>query len=213
MDEKQLTEIFILLSVVAFLVAIVLVSLFVLFQNRKRKLLQKQKTTERRFEEEIKNSKIEIREETFRNISWELHDNIGQLITLAKLQIQNDDNKEEIKKTLSKALEELRALSKVTNPEALEKISFLDALKIEIDRFNRLNYLNAYIKIEGEIKEIDPKVEIVLFRILQEFFSNTMKHSKASNLDLNIKYLESYLEIYVTDNGIGFNQEELDSYK
>jgi len=89
MDEKQLTEIFILLSVVAFLVAIVLVSLFVLFQNRKRKLLQKQKTTERRFEEEIKNSKIEIREETFRNISWELHDNIGQLITLAKLQIQN----------------------------------------------------------------------------------------------------------------------------
>ena len=209
MDEKEIKDLFLILSIVAFFIAVVLVTLFILFQQRKNKLLLKQKESEKRFEAEINTSKIETREEAFRNISWELHDNIGQLITLAKLQIQNDDDKDLVSQTLTKALNELRELSKLTNPEALKTISFTEAVQQEVDRFNRLNYLDAKLKIEGETIVLDTKVETVLFRILQEFFSNTIKHAKASKLNLKLNYSKKELNICAIDNGIGFDQNEM----
>lgn len=205
MGEKEITELFILLSVVAVSIASVLIILFVVFQSKKNKLLLKQKESEKQFEKEITNSKIEIREETFRNISWELHDNIGQLITLAKVQMQNEGGKQEVGETLSKALTELRSLSKQTNPDVLKAISFTTAIASEIDRFNRLNFLKANLKITGEEIDLGNKNEIVLFRILQEFFSNTVKHSKATKLNLSLNYKKNGLQIKVEDNGIGFD--------
>ena len=205
MDEKEITELFILLSVVAVSISSVLIILFVVFQSKKNKLLLKQKESEKQFEKEITNSKIEIREETFRNISWELHDNIGQLITLAKVQMQNESDKQEVGETLSKALTELRSLSKQTNPEVLKTISFTKAIGGEIDRFNRLNFLEADLKIIGKEVDLGSKNEVVLFRILQEFFSNTIKHSKASKLNLVLDYQKEHLQIKVEDNGIGFD--------
>ena len=205
MDEEEIINLFILLSIIAICIASVLVALFIIFQKRKNKLLFKQQKDKKQFEEEIITSKIEIREEAFRNISWELHDNIGQLITLAKLQIQNDDDKELIEGTLTKALTELRVLSKLANPEALKNILFTEALQKEIDRFNRLNYLKARLEIEGQTKILDPKVETVLFRILQEFFSNTIKHAKAKKLYVNLSYTNSKLKICAKDTGIGFD--------
>jgi len=207
MDEKEITELFILLSVVAVSIASVLIILFVVFQSKKNKLLLNQKESEKHFEEEITNSKIEIREETFRNISWELHDNIGQLITLAKVQMQNESGKQEVGETLSKALTELRSLSKQTNPEALKLVSFSKAIGTEIDRFNRLNFLEANMKILGEEVDLGNKNEVVLFRILQEFFSNTIKHSKATKLNLILDYQMGSLQITIEDNGVGFDFE------
>lgn len=211
MDEKQIVDLFILLSIVAFCIASVLVTIFIVFQQRKNKLLLNQQEDKKHFEEEITISKIEIREEAFRNISWELHDNIGQLITLAKLQIQNDDRKDLIEDTLSKALRELRVLSKLANPEALKNILFTNALQQEIDRFNRLNYLKARLEIEGEAKILDQKVETVLFRILQEFFSNTIKHAKAKELYVKLIYNNNRLKISAQDTGIGFDANKPNS--
>ena len=210
MDEKAINDLFLTLSIVAFCIAVVLVTLFIIFQQRKNKLLLKQKDAEKRYEKEIVTSKIEIKEETFRNISWELHDNIGQLITLAKLQLQNDDKKEAINQTLTNALEALRTLSKTANPEALKNISFVDALQQEIERFNRLNYLKASVKVKGDITTLDSKVEIVLFRILQEFFSNTIKHAKATELRLYINFKATHLKIDAIDDGIGFDNTDTD---
>lgn len=211
MDEKQIIDLFILLSIVAFSIASVLVTLFIVFQKRKNKLLFKQQEDKKHFDEEIVTSKIEIREEAFRNISWELHDNIGQLITLAKLQIQNDDNKNLIEDTLTKALTELRVLSKLANPEALKNILFTEALQQEIDRFNRLNYLKAKLIIEGDVIVLDSKVETVLFRILQEFFSNTIKHARAKKLTVKLVYEHNNLKISAQDTGIGFDPSKPNS--
>ncbi|WP_345742951.1 hypothetical protein [Algibacter lectus] len=128
------------------------VVLFVIFQKRKNMLLLKNKEIKKHFEQEIAKMQIEIREETFRNISWELHDNIGQLLTLAKIQLQTSSNIEEVKVTLNKGLRELRSLSRLINPEALKKMRFTEAVTQEIERFNRLNFINASIRIEGEEK-------------------------------------------------------------
>jgi len=208
MDEKEIKSLFIILSIIALVIAIVLVALFILFQKHKNKLIISKKEAQRQFEQEIAKTQIEIREETFRNISWELHDNIGQLLTLAKIQLQNATNIQEVIVTLDKGLKELRTLSKAINPEALKNTTLTTAVDQEINRLNRLQYIDAKLVTKGKEQEIDHEVEIVFFRILQEFFSNTIKHAKATELKVILVFTEDELDIIAEDNGEGFNKNE-----
>mgnify|MGYP005996480589 FL=1 len=204
-QESQIILFATTLIIVAFVVFIIL--LFSIFQKRKNVLLKEQEEAEKRFEREIAETQIEIREETLRNISWELHDNIGQLLTLAKIQLQNatPDNIKEVSTTITNSLIEVRSLSKLINPEAIKNIKLKQAIQLEIDRFNRLNFINAKLNIIGNEKEIQSQPSIIIFRILQEFFSNTIKHSKASNLEVEMMFNEEELEITAKDDGIGFS--------
>lgn len=210
--EQQQTAILVA-SIVLVVIIILLIVLFTIFQKRKNSLLLQQKEAEKKFETAIAETQIEIREETLRNISWELHDNIGQLLTLAKIQVniaQDDPDKlEEVTETITKSLTELRSLSKLINPDTIKSLSLTEAITLEIERFNRMQFIKAGIISNEETKVLDDKVEIIIFRILQEFFTNTIKHSKASNLDVNVHYDKDKLIIHAKDDGVGF--DHLDS--
>ena len=207
--EQQGTAGLFLAIIVLFSVCVIMVFLFVIFQKKKNVLLTKQIESQQQFEKEIAESQVEIREQTLRNISWELHDNIGQLLTLAKIQLQsvadNPENIKEVNDNLTTILNEVRALSKVINPDFISNIKLNEAIQLEIDRFNRLNYIQSSLSITGQNFDIDSKAEIIIFRILQEFFSNTIKHSKASILHVKMEYTKSMLFIIVEDNGKGFD--------
>ncbi|GAA3508996.1 hypothetical protein GCM10022393_21260 [Aquimarina addita] len=174
-----------------------------------------QKDAEKKFERAIAETQIEIREETLRNISWELHDNIGQLLTLAKIQVDVAKDKperlSEATDTITKSLQELRALSKLINPDAIKGLSLTEAITLEIERFNRLQYIEASITSNEEVQLLDDKIEIIMFRILQEFFTNTVKHSKASKLTVDVQYDKEKLVINAKDDGVGFNIKDLNT--
>lgn len=199
--------------IVLFSLCIILILFFTIFQKKKNVLLLKQAEDKKQFEKEINESQVEIREQILRNISWELHDNIGQLLTLAKIQLQNvlenPESINEIKDNLSNILNEVRSLSKVINPDFITNINLGDAVQLEIDRFNRLNYIKSTLIIEGEPFDIDPKAEIVIFRILQEFFSNTVKHSRATELTVFLRYENNTISIQAADNGKGFEVKSI----
>jgi two-component system, NarL family, sensor kinase len=190
--------------------SLVVILLFTIFQNKKNYLIIQQAEATKNFEREVKELQIEIREQTLRNISWELHDNIGQLITLAKIQAQNlqteSAEKKEISDTLGKALSSVRALSKVINPDVIESMTLPEAVQLEAERMNRMGNIEAEFIITGEQQKLDSKTEIVLFRIIQEFISNTLKHAKATKISIELNYNADYLEIIAKDNGKGFNQ-------
>lgn len=210
MVEKSSEVVIIITTAIVLLMTFGIIILFSIFQRRKNDLLIHQEQEREKFEKEIAETQIEIREETLSNISWELHDNIGQLLTLAKIQLQNttSENIQEVSETIAKGLKEVRALSKLINPEAIKNIDLHEAIQLEIDRFNRLNFIKSSLQISGNQKKIDEKAGIIIFRILQEFFSNTIKHSKASELCILLDYLENSLQITVFDNGIGFSSAE-----
>lgn len=212
MDEKGIQSFLIVFSVIAFCLALTVIVLFAIFQKRKNKLLREQQDAENRFKEEIIETQIEIREETLRNISWELHDNIGQMLTLAKIQLQNVDEAPlsvvEATSTLSKSLTELRSLSKLINPDTFNNLTLIEAVKLEIERFNRMNYVSATFNFTEETFDLDKKVEVIIFRMLQEFCTNTIKHSKASKLMVNIAYEGEMLKIKAIDNGVGFDSTD-----
>jgi signal transduction histidine kinase len=208
MQESEKVVLIISTFLVLFFVS-ALIILFSIFQKKKNSLVEERKKIKERFEREITETEIEIREETLRNISWELHDNIGQLLTLAKIQLQDasKENIKEVSETISKGLAEVRALSKLINPEVLNNINLSEAVQLEIDRFNRLNFMEAVLIILGNEKEIDKKHTRIIFRILQEFFSNTIKHSRASTLKVSLDYQKEDLIIIAKDNGVGFLSE------
>jgi len=210
MDEEDAGLVGVLILIV--LVTIIIV-LFVVFARRKNKLIYNQERTKKEFERELAETQIEIREATLQNISWELHDNIGQIMTLAKVKAQNaGDDPEKMKqaaKLIGEGLDELRALSKVINPEAIKKLTLKEAVQLEIERFNRLRFIEANLSVEGERHTMGDSEQIIIFRILQEFFSNTIKHSQATKLNVNLNYGPKELFITANDNGIGFmNSEE-----
>ncbi|WP_244592981.1 sensor histidine kinase [Pukyongia salina] len=170
--------------------------------------------TQQKFEKELTDAQLEIQEQTLKNIAWELHDNVGQLLSVANIQLNmlqanvSPEFSPQIKETkdvVTATVQEVRALSKTLNTDVIQHNGLIASVRTELERFNRLNFLHAELKIEGEEKFIRSEDEIIIFRILQEFFSNVIKHAKANILFVFLCYREKELEITVEDDGTGFD--------
>lgn len=188
---------------------------FVVFQKRKNKLLMERLEREREFEEEILKTQTEIQEQTLKHIGWEMHDNIGQLLAYANMQMNMLISKapEELSKNLNdtndivkQSLAEVRALSKSLNNDVLLNLGFRESLINEIERLKKLKFNSAELDIKGDEKPLsNSKHEIVLFRILQEFFSNSIKYSETETIKVLLDYQPDQLVITAEDNGQGFD--------
>ena len=199
---------------VIFVLLIFVIFFFRAFQKRKNKLILDQIEAQRKFERELATSQLEIQEQTFKNIGWELHDNVGQLLSVVSMQLNMilvkapETMQESLKDTrdvVTNTVQEVRNLSKTLNNDVINKNGLIRSLEIEIERFNRLKFLEATMQINGEIKYISAAHEILIFRMYQEFLSNVMKHSKAKNLSVILNFNTNDLEIIAEDNGVGFD--------
>lgn len=194
----------------------VLVIFFVAFHRRKNKFLLERLEAQQKFDQELANSQIEIQEQTLKNIAWELHDNVGQLLSVANMQLNQTlavapeeltDSLEETKSLVSDTVQEVRSLSKSLNNDVILKNGLTGSIEVELERFNRLNFLEATLEVTGEAVDIPSADEIIIFRILQEFMSNVIKHAKADKLFVLLKYEANGLDITVGDDGAGFDQQ------
>lgn len=212
------------LLLIGYFIAVILfltsfgVIFFIVFQKRKNKLLLEKIEAEKRFEQEIVQSRLEIQEQTLKNVGWELHDNIGQLLSVANMQLNMlaravDDNTKtsviEIKEVVGDSLQEVRALSRTLNNEVVGHRGLEASLKNELARFDRLKVLETFFVSEGKIPEIPQQDAIIVFRICQEFFSNVLKHAGAKKLEVHLKADAASLVIGIHDDGIGFASEEI----
>lgn len=219
MEDQEIQVLIAATSMVLLILLITVIILFVFFQKRKLKFILEKKEAEKRYMEEIAKSQIEIQEQALQNMSWELHDNIGQLLSVARMHINilgtqlTEDNKEkldDISEIVGKSLQEIRLLSKTMNTEIIQNMGLVKSIEVELDRFNKLNFLVASLRIFGEERSLDIKEEIILFRILQEFFSNAIKHSKAKNLEVTLNFEADRLIIMAQDDGVGFEEEKIE---
>ena len=218
MEQGGTTTLIIITTVTVILLVVVIIIIFSIFQNRKMKYLLDKRADEIRFEEEIIKSQLETQEQTLQNISWELHDNVGQLLSVAKMQLNmlqpevaNGQKSilDETGEIISRSLQEIRTLSKLLNPETVKNMGLEKSIELELQRFNRMNFLEANLDIIGLPVQIDQKDEIILFRILQEFLSNSVKHAKAKSLEVILDYQPENLVIKAKDSGVGFNEKEI----
>ena len=211
-------ERYLLIYMIFVLIAItsLVILFFIVFQKRKNKLLIDKIKQKQAFDKELSNAQTEIQEQTLKNIGWELHDNVGQLLAAASMQLNilktkldNDDVLNSFKDasdTVKESLKEVRMLSRSLNNEVILNIGFEKSISNELDRLKKMKFASAELNVKGNVVEFDNKKhEIIIFRILQEFFSNTVKYSEAKNLSVILDYQENHLKIIAKDDGVGFD--------
>ncbi len=218
MLEKEQILLIVYFTVIILFFTVFGIIFFIAFQRRKNKLLLDKLKAEQRFEDEIFKSRIEIQEQALKNVSWELHDNIGQLLSTAVMQINimstNIDAKAsesllDVRKLVGDSLQEIRNLSKTLNHEVIQNVGLEKSIRVELKRFEKLNFLTTKFEVKGEEVHIDPKDEIILYRIVQEFFSNSIKHAEASNMYVELSYTPEQLKITIQDDGVGFDMKSV----
>ncbi|RAJ17191.1 sensor histidine kinase [Olleya aquimaris] len=202
------------------IVCTLIILFFIVFQKRKNKLILDKVKQQKAFEEELTNTQIEIQEQTLKNIGQELHDNVGQILSVANMNMSIlstqvpeaiKESFTETKNAVKEGLSELRLLSKTLNNEVIVNRGFVDSVHSEVERLNKLKLLKAFVNLEGNPEFFkQPKDSIILFRIVQEFISNTVKYAEASTLKINLNFLEDKLLVALLDDGIGFNENTIE---
>ncbi len=215
-------ERYLLVYMIAVLVIVttLVIVFFIVFQKRKNKLLMDKIRQQQEFDEEISRTQTEIQEQTLKHIGWELHDNVGQLLAYASMQMNmlsaqvSDTMKESVNSTadvIKESLKEVRSLSKSLNNDVILNIGFEQSITNELNRLKRMKFASAELHIKGNKRELtNKKHEIVIFRILQEFFSNSVKYSEATNLKVRLDYLDDKLIIEASDDGKGFEMSSVE---
>ncbi|MEX0997758.1 MAG: ATP-binding protein [Flavobacteriaceae bacterium] len=214
--EEEVLLIIYFISVIFIVIVFVLV-FFLVFQKRKNKILNEKLMMEVRYKNEIAKTKVEIQEQTLKNVAWELHDNIGQLLSVVNLQLNMMSGKsgenftehlKETKSLVQTTVQEVRSLSKTLNSEVIKNNGLIRSIEIEMERIERLKYAKTSFEISGKPKEIKHTDEIILFRIIQEFLSNTIKYAKAKKIGVFLNYTQDFLYLSISDNGKGFDTSQ-----
>lgn len=201
---------------VTFLLIGFIITLLLVYQ--KRKLLQENEliSIKSAFDMELLQTKIEIQENVLTNVSMEIHDNIGQIMLLANVnmsivqQMQLPDGAldliAETKQMLSKASEDVSQLSRSLNAERITQLGVFRSIMTELDILKQKNLFSIDIINTAGVTGVDlsKDAQLLVFRMFQEIISNTIKHAKATNVTVAIDCLSSGYVLKICDNGIGF---------
>ncbi|WP_441902935.1 sensor histidine kinase [Pedobacter psychrotolerans] len=173
---------------------------------------------QQKFEAEILQARIEVQDQTMQTIATELHDNIGQLLSLTTLTLNsvniNDSEKAEKKigdslSFINKSIRELRELAKLLHGEQVVENGIGYALDQEV---NWLSKTGAYeIEVNNSLVDLiekSPDKDLIILRLLQEIINNIIKHANATAITFNAYYEDKTLHLQVKENGIGFNYEQ-----
>jgi two-component system, NarL family, sensor kinase len=208
-------------TIVVLLMVIFIIGFFVLHNKRQQAYVLEKAKIESAFQEEILRSENQIREQTMKNISRELHDNIAQMLTLVKINLNglsSSESKLGTKLSLSKEyintiITDLRGLSKTLNSENILENGLVDTIKFELERLKKANLID--FEFEENIEELwlDSQQEIIVFRIFQEILQNCLKHAQATHIFVNLDVEKEFLLIKIADNGIGFDYETIKNQK
>lgn len=165
-------------------------------------------------QKQITEATIDVQEKEREHIGKELHDNINQILTTTKLYLDMAMNDIEIRDELikrshsniSRAIEEIRYLTKTLVPPSLEDIGLKEAVAEMIEHLNLAQKLKFNFRTSGlKSVSIPGPLKLMAFRIIQEQVHNILKHSKASEVNVKLEIAKKILNITVEDNGKGFD--------
>lgn len=162
-------------------------------------------------------SMIDGQEIERQRLSRELHDSLGQHILAIKMRLENavGAKPEESHRIINDAIEsfsdtarEIRSISNGLMPAVLSEFGLVTALKnLKRDIFSTFN-IEVEVNSNINDKALDVRQETYIFRICQEAINNITKYAKASKVIINLDKGEDFLNLYVMDNGVGFNVNE-----
>lgn len=169
-------------------------------------------------EEKIKQSIIESHEHLLKNLSKDLHDDIGQKLSVISFSVENlrfaESGKEsigEIRNTILEISDSVRDLSHWLSDFKIGENTIDEILLNEIERLRKTNIINigfSKINHRNENQKTSIEENVILYRCFQECFNNILKYSGANNVEVVVDFTKN-LSISITDNGKGFDADNV----
>ncbi|MGV3538661.1 MAG: sensor histidine kinase [Rufibacter sp.] len=197
-------------TVILLLLVFFLVSFLFIYQKKQHQHLKEKQQLKVAHERALRESQLEIQEETLKYVGRELHDNVGQILSLVKLHLHDPQNLDQVtyaRDLVAGAITDVRALSKTLNTEWADGLSLADLIRQELEKIERSGSLQTEFLHEGNDCQPDLRSKVILFRVFQECLQNILKHAQATVITVNLHLLmaEGMCILEVTDNGIGFD--------
>jgi signal transduction histidine kinase len=221
MPETGITDITTVYYIGSLGMIVLAVAIFFFFVAYQKRILKKELELTRiksEQQEEILRNTIMAQEKERKRIARDLHDEVGAMLSVVKLNVGQIEKKSEsgkakflageTKSYLDEVIAQVRRISRDLLPPSLEKLGLNFAIRELANWINK----SGKVKIEywngGEPVRFDTKRELAVFRIIQEVINNAIKHAEASLIKVSTRFSGSVLAVSVSDNGKGFDLDE-----
>jgi two-component system, NarL family, sensor histidine kinase UhpB len=146
-------------------------------------------------------------------IARDLHDEVGQLLTGALLQLNSvaesapahREELDEARQAVRRALDEVRRISSELRPEMLEHLGLVSALTELSTTFARVSGVEVERRFDRSLPKLESDTELALYRIAQESLTNVARHAQANRVTLALERGHDSVVLRVVDDGRGFN--------
>lgn len=160
---------------------------------------------------------IEAQESERRAVARELHDEIGQVLTAVKINLQAlahpgpvdgiEPGLRDSIEILEHAIQRVRNRSMDLRPAVLDDFGLVPAVRWYLERHAARAGFTLELRADPQLRRYPPEIETACFRIIQEAVTNTMRHACAATLRIEIESLESGVRFAIRDDGAGFDYE------
>ncbi|MBB6611771.1 hypothetical protein H7F15_12035 [Pontibacter sp. Tf4] len=201
---------------------LLLLGMFITFMTltyQKKRLLHQQEVTELvdSYQKEMLKAQLEMQEQTFLSISQEIHDNVGQVLSLARLNISTLENTitqagasklATSKELIDQAIQDLRDLSKRLNSKYVTQQPLSALLKFQLELIGKTGVIDTSFDLIGQELPVAPDKKLILFRIAQEAINNILRHAQADAIAVRVSFRADGMTLNISDNGRGFDQAD-----
>ncbi|WP_375560775.1 tetratricopeptide repeat protein [Bernardetia sp. OM2101] len=184
---------------------------------------------------------IEAQEQERKRIAADLHDGLGQLLAVARMQVSSleplielntnpkeyeedkeiyQENYEKSVQTLDLACKEIRSVSHQMMPYALIEQGLVSAIKELTNNINELEnnkmkivFSTNLINQEVATHRLNSSLEVSIFRIVQEVIGNSLKHAEATQFEISLNQEQNNIILHLKDNGKGFEANQITNSK
>jgi signal transduction histidine kinase len=182
---------------VVFLFAIGLSLLFIVLGGERERLAARSSELE-----QLTRLMLRVQEDERRRIARELHDEAGQILTAVKIELELDGRKD-AGALVGRALNQVRDLSNLLRPAALDDLGLLDSLRALVDDFASRTRIRVALDLDAATRRLPQDIEVVVYRVVQEALTNVARHAQATDVVVRLVTDATDVRITVEDNGRG----------
>ena len=152
------------------------------------------------------------REAERRRLAAELHDEVGQTLTAASLQVARFADRappelrgeaESVRETLLGSIEQVRTLARQLRPEALDELGLVPALTNLAERVAEQTGLHFERELDRDLPPLGPDDELVIYRVAQEAITNAIRHADARTVRIALRADGPRVTLAIADDGVG----------
>lgn len=164
---------------------------------------------------------METQNQTLQQIAHELHDNIGQLLSVVVMRLNTIEDEttetnteqsvQQTRDLVRTVIADVRMMSKTLDYDTVDRFGLLPSLTLELERIERAGRIKTRLTTLGEPYSLGKQTEMVLLRMTQEALNNAIKHAQAKALTIITDYSSDTFRLVISDDGRGFTVSEATS--